>query len=47
MENKKLEIVAGDGTNIEMSSVHVHLNSMKPKSKEKNKKVIIPETKKK
>lgn len=47
MENNKLEIISGDGSDIEMSSVHVHINSIKPKAKEKNKKVIIPETKKK
>lgn len=47
MEKKKLEIIAGDGSNIEMSSVHVHINSIKPKSKDKKQKVIIPETKKK
>lgn len=47
MGNKKLEIVSGDGSNIDMSPVHVHINSIKPKSNDKNKKVIIPETKKK
>ena len=47
MSKKKLEIVAGDGSNIEMSPVSVHLTSMKPKSKGENKKVIIPKSKKK
>ena len=45
MENNKLEIVTGDGSDIEMSPVEVHINAIKPKSKDKNKKVIIPETK--
>ena len=44
MDKKKLEIIAGDGSNIDMSPVSVHLTSMKPKSKEKNKKVIIPKS---
>nr|DAL16340.1 MAG TPA_asm: hypothetical protein [Caudoviricetes sp.] len=47
MENKRLEIIEGDGSNIEMSPVLSHINSIKPKPKEKKSKVIIPETKKK
>lgn len=44
MNNKKLEIINGDGSNIDMSPVHVHINSMKPKAKDKKKNVIIPKT---
>ena len=47
MNNQKLEIINGDGSNIDMSPVHVHINSIKPKVKNKNQKVIIPKGKKK
>ena len=49
-EKKEIEIVTGDGSEIEVSQVFNHLNSLKPKSKEKEekkKKIIIPEVKKK
>ena len=46
MKRKRLEIVDGDGSNIEMSQVHVHINSMKPQSNSKKSKVIIPKEKK-
>ncbi|MBQ9298060.1 MAG: hypothetical protein IJ223_03340 [Clostridia bacterium] len=46
MKGKRLEIIDGDGSNIDMSPVHVHINSIKPKSNEKKKKVIIPKEKK-
>lgn len=42
-----LEIVEGDGTDINMSPVEVHINSMKPKAKNKSKTIVIPENKKK
>lgn len=47
MNKKKLEIVNGDGSNIEMSPVHTHIKSIKPQTKDKNKKIIIPKTKEK
>lgn len=47
MKKDKLEIITGDGSDIEMSSVHVHINSIKPKTKENKEKVIIPQNKKK
>ena len=47
-EKKEIEVVAGNGTEIEFSPVYEHLNSVKPKPKdEKKKKIIIPEGKKK
>lgn len=49
-EKKDIEIVTGDGTNLEFSPVYDHLNLAKPKPKnedEKKKKIIIPEVKKK
>ena len=44
-ENKKnIEIVNGDGSNINISHVYDHLNSGKPKSNEKKpKNVIVPQ----
>lgn len=47
-ENKKeIEIINGDGSNLEISPVYDHINSVKPKSKDKNPKdIIIPNNKK-
>ena len=47
MSRKKLEIVSGDGSNIDMSPVRTHIRSIKPQTNNKNKKVIIPKSKKK
>lgn len=48
-ENKKnIEIVDGDGSNLNISHVYDHLNSGKPKCNEKKpKNVIVPQTIKK
>ena len=49
-EKKEIEIVTGDGTELEFSPVFEHLNAAKPKTKseeDKKKKIIIPEVKKK
>ena len=49
-EKKEIEVVTGDGSELEVSQVFEHLNALKPKLKEKeekNKKIIIPEVKKK
>ena len=49
-EKKEIEVVSGDGTNLEFSPVYEHLNVAKPKPKteeDKKKKIIIPEVKKK
>ena len=46
--SKKIEVVDGDGTELDISPVYKHLNIAKPKTKdEKDKKIIIPEEKKK
>lgn len=46
-ENKKLEIVQGDGKDLEISNVSKHLSISKPKPTNKNNKtIIIPEVKK-
>lgn len=47
-EKKEIEIVNGDGTELELSPVFDHLNAAKPKPKteeDKKKKIIIPEVK--
>lgn len=45
---KKIEIVNGNGNDLEISPVYNHLKIGKPKTKEdeKEKKIIIPEEKK-
>jgi len=48
-EKKEIEVVTGDGTELEFSPVFEHLNDAKPKPKteeDKKKKIIIPEVKK-
>ena len=47
-EKKDIDIVSGDGSNLNISPVYEHLKSAKPKSaKEKPKNIVIPKTKKK
>lgn len=44
-EKKQIEIVNGDGSNLEISHVYDHLNSGKPKCNDKKpKNIVIPET---
>ena len=48
-EKQEIEVVTGDGTELEFSPVFEHLNVAKPKPKteeDKKKKIIIPEVKK-
>ena len=46
-ENKKIEIVTGDGSDLEISPVYDHLNTGKPKtSDEKPKNIVIPQVNK-
>ena len=43
-EKKELEIVNGDGSNLDISNVYDHLNPGKPRpSEDKPRNVIIPE----
>lgn len=43
-EKKKIEIVNGDGSNLDISNVYDHLNPAKPKSSDdKLKNIVIPE----
>ena len=49
-EKKEIEVVTGDGSNLEFSPVYEHLNAARPKPKtesDKKKKIIIPEVKSK
>ena len=47
-DNKKeIEVINGDGSNLDISGVYDHLNSGKPKSSDdKPKNIIIPEERK-
>ena len=48
-DKKEIEVITGDGTELDFSPVYEHLNAVKPKTKdeeEKKKKIIIPEVKK-
>lgn len=44
-ENKKIEVVTGDGKDLDISPVYKHLEVEKPKE-EKKEKIVIPEEKK-
>ena len=44
--NKDIEIVTGDGKDLDISPVHTHIPASKPKIEDGNKKIIIPEEKK-
>ncbi len=45
---KEIEVVTGDGENLDISPVYKHLDIQKPKEKdEKKKDIIIPKEKKK
>ncbi len=49
-EKIEIEVINGDGTEIEVSDVKDHLNAVKPKTKDEEEiqdKIIIPEVKKK
>ena len=46
-EKIEIEIVKGDGSELDVSPVFEHLNAVKPKKEDKKKKIIIPKVKKK
>lgn len=47
-KKKEIEVVAGDGSNLSISSVKEHISDLKPKTKdEKKKNIVIPEVKEK
>ena len=45
-DNKDIEIVSGDGKDLDISPVYDHIDIEKPKEKKDDKKIIIPEIKK-
>lgn len=44
LEKKEIEIVTGDGSELDISEVHDHLSSLRPKTNDK-KNIVIPEIK--
>ena len=49
-EPKKIEIINGDGKDLEISEVSTHLSALKPKTKsedDKKQEIVIPQVKKK
>lgn len=46
-DKKEIEIVSGDGSNLDISPVYEHINAAKPKNKHnKPKNIVIPGQKK-
>ena len=45
-DNKKIEIVSGNGKDLNISPVYDHIDIEKPKEKKEKKKIIIPNNKK-
>ena len=45
-DKKKIEIVSGDGKDLNISPVYDHIDIEKPKEKKEKKKIIIPDNKK-
>ena len=43
-EDKKIEIVSGDGKDLDISPVYEHLNAGKPRNTEEKKNIVIPKT---
>ncbi len=44
-EKKEIEVVTGDGSELNISDVHEHLTALRPKTNDK-KNIVIPEVKK-
>lgn len=45
-ENKKIEIISGNGKDLNISPVYHHIDIEKPKEEKEKKKIIIPQDKK-
>lgn len=45
-EKKKIEVVTGDGKDLDISPVYQHLEVEKPKEEKKKENIVIPEEKK-
>ena len=43
-ENNEYEVVAGDGSNLNISPVYEHLNAGKPRNTDEKKNIVIPKT---
>ena len=47
-EKKEIEVISGDGFNLDISPVYEHIDAAKPKNKDKKpKNIVIPGQKKK
>lgn len=46
IEKKNIEIVTGDGSDLNISPVYDHIDIEKPKENDEKKKIIIPKEKK-
>ena len=44
-KNKKIEIISGNGKDLNISPVYDHIDIEKPKEDKEKKKIIIPENK--
>ena len=40
-ENKEIEVVKGDGSELDFSPVYEHLNAAKPKPKDEKRKILL------
>ena len=45
-DNKKIEIISGNGNDLDISPVYDHIDIEKPKEEKEKKKIIIPQDKK-
>lgn len=45
-DDKKLEVVDGDGSTLNISPVYNHIKDVKPKGKRNDQKIIVPNEKK-
>ena len=45
-DNKKIEIISGNGKDLNISPVYDHIDIEKPKEEKEKKKIIIPQDKK-
>jgi len=45
-DNKKIEIISGNGKDLNISPVYDHIDIEKPKDNKEKKKIIIPQDKK-
>lgn len=46
-KNKKIEVISGNGDNLNISPVYDHIDIEKPKNDKEKKNVVVPKEKKK